>query len=287
MTREELDAQYDTSRPLPPGAVPAYLERFAAESARARETCTFETLRYGSHDRETFDFFPSGCPGAPLFVWVHGGYWRRTSKDESSLVAPALVRAGANVAVLNYPLAPGPTLDDIVASVRAGFVAATERARRAAGDADRTSVGGHSVGAQLAGMIASAFPVRGMFALSGLYDLEPLRHSHINEWIALDAATAARNAPLLHRPLGTPALVIATGGREQSEFHRQQRDYEDAWRAWGAAARAIPAPEHDHFSIVLELMDDTSPLTRALRDMVFERPVPTPIEPERGSRTAN
>jgi len=269
MTREELDAQYDTSRPLPPGAVPAYLERFAAESARARETCAFETIRYGAHERETLDFFPNGGAGAPLFVWVHGGYWRRMSKDESSLVAPPLVRAGANVAVLNYPLAPGPTLDEIVASARAGFAAATERARAAGGDAERTFAGGHSVGAQLAAMIACAFPVRGLFALSGLYDLEPLRHSHVNDWIAMDAATAERNSPLQHRPLGTPELVIATGEREQSEFRRQQRDFAHAWRMWGGTVRAIPAPGHDHFSIVLELIDDAGPLTRALSDMIF------------------
>lgn len=268
-TQAALDAEYDTSKQLPDGDVPSVLEHFARESERARHATAFETHRYGPGERETFDFFP-GPPESPLFVWVHGGYWRRLSKDASSLVAPPLVRAGASVAVLNYPLAPGPSLDDIVASVRAGFAAALRRAN-VLGDPSRTFVGGHSVGAQLAGMAAHAFEVGGIFALSGLYDLEPLRHSHINAWIAMNAEVAARNAPLLQPPRGTPKLVIATGGKEQSEFHRQHRAYASAWRAWGGSVREIPAREHDHFSIVLALARDESPLAQALAELVTGR----------------
>jgi arylformamidase len=261
--RSELDDQYDTSKQLPDGNVAPYLDRFVAESERARAQSAYETLRYGSHEREIFDFFPSAQAGSPLFVWVHGGYWRRLSKDASSFVAPPLVAAGISVAVLNYPLAPGPTLDEIVASVRAGYDAAARLARLRGGDAVRCFAGGHSVGAQLAGMLAC-----GLFALSGLYDLEPLRHSHINEWIAMDRATAERNSPLLHRPLGTPELVIAAGGKEQPEFHRQQREYVRAWRAWGGEVRELPASSDDHFSIVLQLANARSPLTQALVDTI-------------------
>jgi arylformamidase len=106
-----LDAQYDTSRQLPDGDVAPYLERFALESETARASLHCDlNRRYGEHPRETIDFFPAARGGAPLFVWVHGGYWRRMSKDASSLVAPPLIAAGAAVAVVNYPLAPGPTL---------------------------------------------------------------------------------------------------------------------------------------------------------------------------------
>ena len=72
-------------------------------------------------------------------------------------------------------------------------------------------------------------------------------------------------------PRGTPDLVIATGGKEQSEFHRQHRAYASAWRAWGGGVREIPAPEHDHFTIVLELARDESPLARALAELVTGR----------------
>lgn len=266
-SRRELDAQYDTSKQLPDGDVRGYFDRFAAASELARRTCAFETIRYGTRERELYDFFP-GAAGGPLVVWVHGGYWRRLSKDAASFVAPPLVAAGASVAVLNYPLAPGPTLDEIVASVRAGFAAAVERARRFGGASSRVFAGGHSVGAQLAAMLAASTELDGMLALSGLYDLEPLRHSHINEWIAMDAATARRNSPLYLRPLGTPPLVVATGGKEQPEFHRQQREYVAAWRAWGGRVRELDAPDDDHFSIALQLANERSEPARALLEMI-------------------
>ena len=268
-----LDDHYDTSKQLPDGDVTPYLERFGALSERARASvrCDLDH-RYGPHVRETIDFFPAERPGAPLFVWVHGGYWRRMSKDASSFVAPALVAAGAAVAVVNYPLAPGPTLDEIVASVRSAHAYALEHVTSLGADPRNVFVGGHSVGAQLAAMIAAAFEVRGLFALSGLYDLEPLRATHINEWIAMDAATAIRNGPIHNPPLGSPQLVVAAGGDEQPAFHAQQRAYVDAWRAWGHAYREIDATGHNHFTIALELANPTSPLTRALVEMMSLSP---------------
>ena len=264
MAQSELDAHYDPSRPLADGEVATYFAAFDAASARARDelACTGD-VRYGPHERETLDYFPAHGPGAPLFVWVHGGYWRRLSKDAFSFVARPIVAAGGAVAVLNYPLAPEASLDEIVAAVRRGYA----RALTCAGAA-RAYVGGHSVGAQLAATIAARYDVRGMLALSGLYDLEPLRRTYVNDWIALDAASAARNGPLHLPPLGRPPLVVAVGGREQAAFAEQQRRYVAAWRAWGGEAREIDAATHDHFSIVLELADATSPLARALVRLV-------------------
>jgi arylformamidase len=105
--------------------------------------------------------------------------------------------------------------------------------------------------------------------LSGLYDLEPLRYTYVNDTIAMDAATAVRNAPIHNPPLGNPALLACAGGREQAAFHEQQRLYVDAWRAWGHEARELADSDHDHFSIVLELADTASPLSKATAALVF------------------
>jgi arylformamidase len=269
----DLDRQYDTSKQIPGGDVGPYFERFLSESARARESIASDLgRRYGTHERETIDFFPATKPGAPLFFWVHGGYWRRMSKDASSLVAPPLVAAGAAVAVVNYPLAPGPSLDAIVASVRGGFAYALEYAADLNADATNVVVGGHSVGAQLAAMIAAAYEIRGLFTLSGLYDLEPLRSTHINEWIAMDAASAVRNGPIHNPPRGNPSLLAAAGGREQRAFAEQLQAYVARWRAWGHCARELDAVDDDHFTIVLELADPQSPLSKALAAFVIGSP---------------
>jgi arylformamidase len=269
-TQEELDAQYDTSLPVGGNSAP-YLERFTRESERARETLAHEAdLRYGDHERETIDYFPA-APGAPLFVWVHGGYWRRLSKDANTFVAEMPVRAGAAVALVNYPLAPEVDLDRIVASVRAAHAFAVTRASADGALPARVVAGGHSVGAQLAAAIAATAPIDGLFALSGLYDLEPIRLSNVNDTIAMDEASSVRNAPLHMPPARASRLVISTGGREQDEFHRQQRAYAAAWRAWGGDVTEIDSPEDDHFSIVLELAKAESALSGALHALLFEK----------------
>ena len=270
--QHELDAQYDTSVPVggPDGVAP-YLERFASESERTRADFPYESdLRYGAHERETIDYFPA-APGAPLFVWVHGGYWRRLSKDANGFVARVPARAGAAVALVNYPLAPEANLDRIVDAVRRAHAFAVARATATGTPPARIVAGGHSVGAQLAASIAAVAPLDGLFALSGLYDLEPLRLSNVNETIAMDAATAARNAPLSMPPVRASALAIATGEREQAEFHRQQRAYAAAWRAWGGDITEVDAPGDDHFSILLRLARDDGTLPDALRGLLRPR----------------
>lgn len=254
---------------MPGGNVGAYFDAFTAASARAREGVPSDLgRRYGEDARETIDFFPATRPNAPLFLWMHGGYWRRMSKNEFSFVAPPLVEAGAAVAVVNYPLAPGPTLDEIVDSVRRAYTYALGHAGDLNADPAKVFLGGHSVGAQLAAMVAAAYEVRGLLTLSGLYDLEPLRSTHINEGIAMDTATAARNSPIHQPPLGEPSLAIATGEHEQAAFHLQQRRYLAAWRSWGHEAREIEAAGHNHFTIVLELADRCSRISAALRELM-------------------
>jgi len=269
LTQGELDAQYDTSRQIPDGNVAAYFDAFELASERARATLRVERdLRYGAHERETFDFFPAARAGAPLFVWVHGGYWRRLSKDYFSYVAAPVVAAGGAVAVLNYPLAPGPSLDAIVASVRRGYARAIDHAAQRGADRTRNFIGGDSVGAQLAGMVLAHNALAGALVISGLYDLEPIRRSSINQWIAMDEGSARRNSPLYLRPRTVGRLVAAVGGREQAAFALQQKCYVAAWHAWGGAVYEIEATEHNHFTVVMELANETSPLTRGLLELM-------------------
>lgn len=264
-SRGDLDAQYDTSKQLADGNVSAYFDAFEAASVRARTGSHGERdIRYGPHERETFDFFPATRAGAPLLIWIHGGYWRRLSKDYFSFVAPPVVTAGGAVAILNYPLAPGPSLDEIVESVARGYAVALAHAAASGCDIARTVVGGHSVGAQLAGTIVARNAVVGMLAISGLYDLEPVRHTYVNEWIAMDAACARRNGPIHLKALASPRLVASVGGHEQAAFAEQQATYVAAWRAWGGEADVVDAPDRNHFDIVLELERADAPLTRAL-----------------------
>ncbi len=267
-SQSELNRQYDAAGTVP--SVDPYFERFATESARERAKLENELdVAYGSGERERLDLFPATDSGAPLFIFIHGGYWRRLDKSFFSFVAGPIARAGGATAVINYPLAPEAALDQIVRSTQTALAWLAKNAHRANADPRRFFAGGHSAGGQLAGMLAADERIRGIFPISGLFDLEPVRLSHVNEWMTLDSASAARNSPLLHLPAHKMQLIASAGGAETDEFRRQSRSYVEAWSKLGYPATLLEPAGHNHFSVVLEFADEESDLTQALLRMLF------------------
>jgi arylformamidase len=110
--------------------------------------------------------------------------------------------------------------------------------------------------------------ITGACAVSGLYDLEPVRLSSVNDWARLDAEAAHRNSPLHHLPDTGCPLVVAYGTRETDEFKRQSAIYAEAWRAKSYPTTVVPMQGHHHFSVMPELCNRDSPLTRAVLDQM-------------------
>ncbi|MCD0503724.1 alpha/beta hydrolase [Bordetella petrii] len=281
--RAALDVQYNARATVPD--VQRFLAQYAAQSqaARAALPCAAD-VPYGDHADELLDIFPAApragaaAQGAPVFVFIHGGYWRALSKDDSSGMAPAFTRAGAVVVAVNYSLAPAVTLDRIVDQVRRALAWVYRHIGRHGGDPARIHVCGSSAGGHLVGMLLAggwhagygvpADVVAGAAPLSGLFDLRPLVHTHINEWMRLSAADAERNSPALLPPGAGCPLVASYGANETDEFKRQTHDYMQAWQGRGLPARHVPMPGTNHFDIVLTLNDSASPLTRAIFDQM-------------------
>jgi arylformamidase len=274
--RTKLDAEYNAAATVP--SLDVYLERYAVESARVRAAYECRTgIPYGPGEREVLDVFPARRAGAPVVVYLHGGYWRRLSKDDFDFVAEPLVRAGVAVVVPSYSLAPAATLDEIVRQMRTALAWVHGNAPSFNADPGRVTVSGHSAGGQLAGMLVSTpwsergIPddlVKGVFGISGLYDLEPVRRSNVNEWLQLDEVAAARNSPSVHLPRTPARLTAIAGGNETSEFRRQTLDFAERWKAAGWPAESRIFPGLHHYDIVLELLDGDSAVTRTLLDLV-------------------
>src|SRR5690242_20203043 len=107
-----LDAQYNNRARVPDH--PQHLAGWAESSALARQKMRSQLdVRYGSEDGETLDVFPADKPGAPVLVFIHGGYCRSLDKNDVSFIAPSLVQAGATVVVPNYALCPKVTIETI------------------------------------------------------------------------------------------------------------------------------------------------------------------------------
>lgn len=269
----ELDREYNARAAIPDAA--AILQRWADESTAVRRRCAgLYDLRYGSTPAERLDFFPAAAPDAPLFVFLHGGYWRSLDKADHAFVAPPLTARGIAVAVANYDLCPNVSIATIVEeSARAVAWLAREGRAHGAG-ADRIVVGGHSAGGHLAAMMlardwrADGFascPVAAGLSLSGVHDLRPLVRFSGNADFKLDDAEAARLSPVLLPPTTGASLAIAVGGAETDEFLRQSRLMWDAWPANRPKGMAGPlvVPGKHHFDVVVEHADAGSALTRA------------------------
>lgn len=269
----ELDEQYDARGTVPD--IHPILRQYADGSAAARAAlpCVLD-VAYGAHADETLDIFPAPAPGAPVFVFVHGGYWRLLSKDDSSFMAPAFTRAGATVVAVNYSLAPAVTLDHIVDQNRRALAWVHRHIDKHRGDPRRIHVCGSSAGGHLVGMLLAGgwhaeygvpeSVVGSAASLSGLFDLEPIVHTHVNGWMHLSPEDALRNSPVAHLPRTACPLIVSYGENETAEFKRQSDGYLRAWRARGFAGTHVPMPGTNHFDIVLQLNDAASPLTQAV-----------------------
>lgn len=220
---------------------------------------------------------------APVFMFIHGGYWRALGKDDSAFMAPALTQAGALVVVPDYDLAPAVTLDHIVDQMRLAFAWVVRNIAIYGGDASNICICGSSAGGQLVGMLLAkdwqqnydlpdnAIPASAL-ALSGLFDLQPLLHTHINAWMQLDDAAAMRNSPRFLLPDSSThsqcELRVACGVFESREFHRQSNEFLAAWQARCLPGQWLEAPATNHFDLPMQLADMQSSVYQSALELM-------------------
>lgn len=263
MDRAALDAAYDNS-----GAVADsqnYRARWwdASDVIRKAPGSRLD-LRYGSRPRATLDYFPSGAVGAPLFVFIHGGYWQRNEKERFAFVSSGPLAHGINVAVPGYTLAPQARLTDIVAEIRDALTFLAARAGKLGFDGERIFVGGWSAGGHLCAAVANHPAVRGGIPISGIFDLEPIALGVLNDQLGLSAGEIAALSPLQNMPRRLPPLRLFVGGSELPELKRQSHDYAAAAHARGLPVSMTTLPGRHHFSILDEIAEPHGALTRAL-----------------------
>jgi arylformamidase len=238
-------------------------------------------LAYGPTAAEKLDLIaPPAGEGkrAPLMVFVHGGYWQNLDKRDCAALAPAFVKSGIAYATINYTLAPVAGLDEIVRQVRSCLAWLWRNAPQLGCDPNRIFVGGHSAGGHIAAMLAAtdwtklgglpADLLKGAFAVSGIYDLEPIRLSYQNPVLKLDEGTVRRNSPILLKP-STSRILLTVGEKEPEEFQRQQKEFAAAWKKHGAAVEIVDADRLHHFDILGKFGDPKHPIGRAALNLVL------------------
>lgn len=269
----EFDAQYNPSLALPDPTAPGKHFVATAERARAELPCRLN-VPYGPTLEETLDIFPAAAPNAPVFVFIHGGYWRALSSKEFSGVALGLHAQGITTVVINYALCPRVTIDEIVRQTRAALAWTLRNIQQYGGDPARVAIGGHSAGGHLTAMALQTEwaedyglpqdPFVAAIAFSGLFDIEPLRFSYLQPQIQLDDGIIRRNSPaFLVRPCKTP-IWVTWGSAESTEFARQAELYHQAWTAVGNASELRAIPGANHFTVIGGFEDKDSDVCRWL-----------------------
>jgi acetyl esterase/lipase len=268
MDRAALDVAYNNTAAVGLAKRDAYVaDRTARSDAFRRRHAGRIDVPYGAGARQRLDVFPSGRPGAPTLVFIHGGYWQLNDKEPYAFVGEAALPAGFNVVQVEYTLAPAARLDQIVAEVRRAVSWVIDHAKELGGDPGRVFVSGSSAGGHLTAAARTEARLAGGIAISGLYDLEPIRLNYLNEKLGLDPAEAERNSPIRHLPDRAAPLIVAVGLDELPELIRQSDAYWKAWEQRGLPGRYVPIDGHDHFSILEELARPDGRLFAALKTL--------------------
>jgi arylformamidase len=256
MDRAALDAAYNNGAAVKDSA--RIVADWEARSARLRAAHPDGMdLRYGPDERNRIDYFAARRDG-PVLMFIHGGYWQNRAKELFAFVAQGPLAWGINVALVGYTLAPQKRLEGIVAEIHASLSWLHESVPMLGGDRRAIHVSGWSAGGHLTAMAMSHPAVRGGLAISGIYDLEPMRLSYINDKLRLDEDEARRNSP---GPTDKP-IFIAYGAAELPEMCRQSEDY-----AGLVKTRAEAIPGRNHFTVLEDLASPHGALTALVRKL--------------------
>ena len=261
-----------------------YFDRWVRESATARSQACSTSVAYGAHSTETLDIFPANRPGAPVLVFIHGGYWRFLDKFDHSFVALPFQRAGCTVVVPNYALCPAVTVPDITLQMVRALAWVSRHISGYGGDPSRITVAGHSAGGHLAAMLMACqwqvvgpdLPpnvVRNALSISGLHELESVRRSPmLQSGLLLTDEDVFKASPAWLPAPARGELMCVVGGDESEEFLRQNALMQQAWGTQ-RVPQALAMPGRQHFSMLDALCEPTHAVHRMACDLLGVRPV--------------
>jgi arylformamidase len=261
LTQAERDAAYNNTAHVPDSPVLNAAREVASTVFRTTNGMHLD-LRYGKAARNTWDIFPVSDPDAPCIVFIHGGYWQRNSKEQFANLIAGPHGRGWSAALPGYTLAPDASLTGIVAEIGAALDWLGVHGP-AHGINGPIVLSGWSAGGHLTAMCLGHPLVKAGLAISGVFELGPVRDTYLNEKLRLTDEEIVTLSPMRLPPVNKP-LAIAYGTAELPALVADSRDLHARRSAAHMPGPLIPVPEANHFTIVHELRDHDGALTRYL-----------------------
>lgn len=268
MATIDYEAEYNNRARVPEH--PALIAQWQRDAAAYRDALPPTEIAYGPGRRQIIDLF-SARDGAPVVIFIHGGYWQALDRSSFSHCARGLNAHGVTVAIPGYELCPSVTIEEIIAQMRSTV-------RQLARLGQPMVVSGHSAGGHLAAcMLATDWTevdpglpkqlVAAAYSISGLFDLRPLVGTSINKALGLDTETAKAASPLFWPVPRHGSLDAVVGGDESAEYLRQSRTIVEHWGEAGVAAAFGIIPGANHFTAITPLADPDSPMVHRLKEL--------------------
>jgi acetyl esterase/lipase len=266
MSQAARDAAYNNNLAVKNSA--ELIERRNAQAAAFRKAHPAGLdVPYGSAPRQKWDLFAARDAAAPCLVFIHGGYWQRNTREDFAGFAEGIMAHGWSCAMVGYTLAPDVTLGAIVDEIAQSldWLAKNGAAHGLAGGP--VVVSGWSAGGHLTAMALSHPRVAAGLAISGVFELAPIRETYLDEKLRLTDDEVATLSPLRLPVVGKP-LAIAYGSNELAALVADSRDLHARRSAAGAPGPLLPIMGADHFSILEELRRPDGALVRAARALL-------------------
>ncbi|KAI2658929.1 Kynurenine formamidase [Labeo rohita] len=270
---QELEHQFSPSRwshrMSADDVIRAHVAAVRSGTEKARSiTQTLLDIPYGDGDGEKLDVYvpSSSSPDVPLVIYFHGGYWQFLRSDPSH--SP---HKGVVVVAVGYSIAPKGNMDLMVSQVRRSVVSVIQQYSHISG----LYLCGHSAGAHLAAMVLSTDwaqydispQIKGALLVSGIYDLQPILSTYVNEPLKMTEEVALRNSPshfLSQLKLSSAScdIIVAVAQNDSPEFRKQSEEYFKALESAGLKVSFEDVPNTDHFNIIEQLVDENYHLTK-------------------------
>lgn len=248
MDQQTLDDSYNNHKAIPESA--AMFNDWIARSKAFRSAHPqYLDISYGPLEREKIDYYSAGY-STPLVIFIHGGFWQQYSKNNFAFLAESYLKEGISVAMVDYPLAPQATMDQIVASSKKAVQFIGQHISEWGGNPGNIVLSGWSAGAHLSITSMNSLKVKAVVPISGIFELEPLIGSFLNKNLQMDLAIANRNSPMLNLPTGTTPIYLFVGGSELSEMRRQSYEFAEKLKASKYPVELVDIPEKNHFTML-------------------------------------